>query len=107
MIMYYKKINKAFRVCHIPQVGYDAKFHVYCNSLEEAYKIQNVLTVYDLFQFNNRIKGDYCNLSSIQIYDPEFGEWCDYYDTNGSNPNEIYEDDKDMQEWITNLIKEN
>jgi len=54
-----KKIK--LRVSHFPQVPCKA-FHVDVNSIEEAMKIKNILANYDLFQYNNRIKPDYCKM---------------------------------------------
>ena len=102
-----KDVKGNFRVWHIPQVGADAMFHVYWDSLEEAYRIQSILAVYDIFECQNRIKPDFSNASGIEIYDEEEQEYCDYYDEEGLDPDEIYEDDKEMQDWLHELMVEN
>ncbi len=63
-----------FRVWHIPQLGMDAEpFHVEVPSLEMAKHMRDTLARYDLFQFENKIKPDYCNAQGIeQLVD---GEW--------------------------------
>lgn len=48
------------RVSHFPQVPCKP-FIVSVDSLKEAKKIFDVLANYDIFQFENRIKPDYCN----------------------------------------------
>ncbi|EGJ6623266.1 superinfection exclusion protein [Salmonella enterica] len=62
-----KPFELKFRVWHIPQVP-GVAFHVEVPTFEEAQRLKNALADYDLFQFNNNIKPDYCNASGIQIY---------------------------------------
>lgn len=56
------------RVWHIPQVPMKA-FYVDVSSVEEGVKIMDVLANYDLFQYDNNIKPDYCNANGLQMYD--------------------------------------
>lgn len=64
------------RVWWIPQVPMKA-FHVEVTSLEEAVKIMDVLAEYDMFQFENRVKPDYCNAGGLQMwYDKDDIEDC-------------------------------
>lgn len=56
------------RVWHIPQVPMKA-FFVECDSIQEAVKIRNALAQYDLFQYENNVKGDYANANGIQMWD--------------------------------------
>ena len=75
------------RVSHFPQVPCKA-FHVDVDSIEEAMKIKNILANYDLFQYNNRIKPDYCNVTTIDMWDEDSdGEgnpgWCNWSDEEG------------------------
>lgn len=65
------------RVWHIPQVPMDA-FHVNVSSTQEAKKILDVLASYDIFQYENNIKPDYCNAGGLEIF--EFGDWCEWSD---------------------------
>lgn len=62
-----KPFDLKFRVWHIPQVPGKA-FHVEVKTFEEAERLKSALADYDLFQFNNNIKPDYCNASGIQVY---------------------------------------
>lgn len=39
------------------------------SNYDEALRLQNVLAAYDQFQFENKIKPDYCNASGVQVYD--------------------------------------
>ncbi len=83
------------RVWHIPQVPMKA-FYVDVSSIEEAWKILNILWDYDIFQYENKVKPDYCNVSGLQYYDEEEKEWLDWYD----------EDDYDITEHFRNLEEE-
>ena len=66
-----------FRVWHIPQVPGSA-FWRDMPDLATARLVVDLLADYDLFQFDNDIKPDYCNVSGI----PKFvdGEWEDVDD---------------------------
>lgn len=72
------------KVWWIPQVPMRA-FEVPVSSVEEAAKIMTVLAEYDLFQFENRVKPDYCNTGGLLVF--EEGEWVDWEDP------ETFEDD--------------
>lgn len=65
---------KRFRVWWIPQVPMKA-FRREVDTLVEARTLINVLAEYDLFQFENNIKPDYCNAGGIEVWDPEVEEW--------------------------------
>ncbi len=73
----------ALRVWHIPQVPGKA-FHVTVNTPEEAKKMLDALANYDLFQFKNKIKPDYCNAGGLERYEADNGDgvpgWCEWYD---------------------------
>lgn len=66
------------RVWWVPQIPMDA-FQVEVNSVEEAAKIMNVLADYDIFQFENNIKPDYCNTGGLEVMSSD-GSWEDWYD---------------------------
>lgn len=77
------------RVSHFPQVPCKA-FHVEVNSIEEAIKIMDVLANYDIFQYENRIKPDYCNVTTLEIWEEDCdGEgnpgWSNWHDEYGYN----------------------
>jgi hypothetical protein len=67
------------RVSHFPQVPCKP-FIVSVDSLKEARKIFDVLAEYDIFQFENRIKPDYCNATVLEQWDEEEQEWLSWYD---------------------------
>ena len=69
--------QKKFRVSHFPQIPCKP-FCVEVKNAAEAKKIVDVLAQYDLFQFENNIKPDYANATSIQVF--EDGEWTDWED---------------------------
>ncbi len=62
------------RVWHIPQVPGKA-FNVEVENIEQAKLLLTVLADYDAFQFENRIKPDYCNVGGLEIFDDEWIEW--------------------------------
>lgn len=70
------------RVWRIPQVPMKP-FHVPVQSPDEAVKVMQVLADYDIFQFENRIKPDYCNASGMEVVEgfidgePQWIEWND------------------------------
>lgn len=68
------------RVWHIPQVTIPNTFFIDVSSVEEAWKILNIIWDYDLFQYRNNIKPDYCNASGLQYYDEEEKEWFEWCD---------------------------
>src|SRR5688500_11946945 len=63
------------KVWWIPQVPMRA-FEVPVSSVEEAAKIMTVLADYDTFQFENKVKPDYCNTGGLVVF--EDGDWCDW-----------------------------
>lgn len=71
------------QVWWIPQVP-GAMFTVDVASVAEGVKIMDVLADYDLFQFDNCIKPDYCNTGGIRRWCADDGEgrpgWEDWYD---------------------------
>lgn len=73
----------ALRAWHIPQVP-GKLFYVGVETLQEAQRVLNVLVNYDLFQFKNRIKPDYCSASGLEEYAANDGTgkpgWREWYD---------------------------
>ena len=70
-------IEPRLKVWWIPQVPMKA-FEVEILSLAEGVKLLDVLANYDLFQFENRIKPDYCNAGGIVMLEGD--GWVDWYD---------------------------
>lgn len=77
-------MNQKLRVWWIPQVP-GHPFHVPVGTVEEGVKIMDVLAKYDLFQYNNHIKGDYANVGGLEMWEvdsdgegtPGWTSWCD------------------------------
>lgn len=65
------------RVWWIPQVPMKP-FRVDVPSVEAGVLIMDALAEYDKFQFENRVKPDYCNAGGLEIFDAD-GEWTDWY----------------------------
>lgn len=73
------------RVLWFPQIPCKP-FDVAVESVAEGVKIMDVLANYDAFQLEHRIKPDYCNAGSLQMFDasddtdsPD-GSWVDWCD---------------------------
>lgn len=66
--------ERSYRVSHVPQVP-GKVFVVPSRDREDAYRIRDMLCEYDLFQYDERIKPDYCNASMVEVLIG--GEWCD------------------------------
>lgn len=71
------------RVWWIPQVPMKP-FEVDVSSVEEGVKLMDTLADYDAFQFENKIKPDYCNAGGLWIWVADNGEdkpgWTDWWD---------------------------
>ena len=74
------------QVWWIPQVP-GKPFTVNVGSPAAAIILLRVLADYDAFQFENRIKPDYCNAGGLRVF--EDGEWVDWYDSEGRDIDEI------------------
>jgi hypothetical protein len=71
------------RVWHVPQLPMKA-FHIPVKDLEQAKLVMDTLAYYDIFQYENRIKGDYANSQGVQVYVKDsYGEgnpgWEDWF----------------------------
>jgi len=67
-----------FRVWWIPQVP-GRPFEATVASYRDGKALEDILGRYDAFQFEQRIKGDYCNAGGVQWKHPDMtdGEWLD------------------------------
>lgn len=83
------------RVWHNCQVGAVENFYVEVESIEQAWKIINTLWNYDLFQYKNNVKPDYCNASGLEYFDEEEQEWCEWYDDDGLDIKEHFEESEE------------
>lgn len=61
-------------------------FKVDVDTVAEGVKLMRVLADYDIFQFENNVKPDYCNVGGLLMFDPlddtdsPEGTWVDWYD---------------------------
>jgi hypothetical protein len=80
-------MNKKLRVWWIPQIPGKA-FHYDVDTVHQGVLLMDTLAKYDLFQFQNNIKPDYCNAGGIQQWCEEDQDWEDWYDehTGEDNP---------------------
>ena len=72
------------QVWWVPQVPMK-QFTVPVKDIEEGAKLLDVLAAYDLFQFKNKVKPDYCNAGGLQKWEEDSdGEgtpgWNDWHD---------------------------
>lgn len=68
------------RVWWIPQVP-GKPFHVSVSSIDEAKKVMVILAEYDIFQFKQRVKPDYCNAGGLECFSQDGdNEWCEWQD---------------------------
>ena len=79
-------MSQQLKVWWIPQIP-GASFEVPVASVNEAKKILTVLADYDIFQYENRIKGDYCNAGGLVTL--EGGEWVDWEDDDFRSIDEV------------------
>ena len=66
-------------IWHIPQVPMKA-FRVEVKDLEQAKLLLDTLANYDIFQFENKVKPDYCNAQGLSVWDELAQEWTDWED---------------------------
>lgn len=86
----------SLRVWWCPQIPMPA-FHVDVSTVEEAAKLMRTLALYDLFQFNHKVKPDYANAGGLEEYVKDNGDgkpgWVDWHDpeTDIEDPEEYVE----------------
>ena len=88
-------MNK-MRVWWIPQVGAGATFYIPVETVEEAKKVMDMLAAYDCFQYNHRIKPDFCNVGGLQVWDETENGWVDW----------TYEDDESYYDDVDEYCEE-
>lgn len=74
------------RVWWIPQVP-GKPFYVRVADLTQARLVLETLARYDLFQFENRIKGDYANVGGLEVF--EDSEWCEWNTEDGDDIGDV------------------
>lgn len=76
------RVGPRLRVWWIPQVPMQP-FEAFTDSFVVAKSLLESLAQYDLFQFENRIKPDFCNTGGLSIWDESMndegdGKWTDW-----------------------------
>jgi hypothetical protein len=84
------------RVWWIPQVP-GKPFVVEVDTVTEGVLVMDTLARYDMFQFENNIKPDYCNAGGLGMYEND--EWVDWFDeeTGIDDPEEYLEYLKELE----------
>jgi len=77
------------QVWWIPQVPMKS-FTVDVKTIEEAKLILDTLAFYDIFQFENNIKPDYCNAGGLNVWDVDCdgdgnAGWSEWQDEDGND----------------------
>jgi len=81
--------TQKLRVWWCPQVLGEL-FYVEVPNLVEARLLLDTLANYDIFQYDNRIKGDYCNAGGLQVWDEQDQEWLEWWDDETGNEIDDY-----------------
>lgn len=71
------------RVWWIPQIQMMTPFYVRVSSPLEAKKLIDALGQYDAFQFEHKVKPDYCNTGGLEVFAD--GEWVDWESEDGDD----------------------
>lgn len=92
----------------IPQVPMKA-FNVDVSSVSEAAKLLSVLANYDLFQYENRVKGDYANAGGLNVWDEDEQDWLSWcIEINTTiNGEKVFEYFDDVEEFLEFLEEHN
>lgn len=90
-----KKPETKLRVWHIPQMPMKP-FHVEVVSVKDAKLVLNALANYDLFQFENKVKPDYCNAQGLEMLEDigDGPEWVEWNDDNGRDIGELMREER-------------
>lgn len=82
-------MNGALQVWWIPQIP-GKPFTVRVKDTDQAILLLTTLAAYDMFQYQNRIKPDYCNAGGLSVF--EDGEWTDWYNDDGQSIDDLIEE---------------
>lgn len=89
----------------IPQVPMKS-FDVPVRTLREAKLLLETLANYDLFQFDNKVKPDYCNAGGLNVWDAtlkaddgSMGDWANWYSKDGEELEEVEDHMLDLVVW--------
>lgn len=96
-----KSVIGEMHVYHHPQIPCKA-FTVQVDSIKEAKQVLELLAEYDLFQFKNRIKPDYCNGQGLCVYEEDGGygkpDWSEWHSEDGNEIQKVGEEGKPLKE---------
>jgi hypothetical protein len=93
-----------YRIWWIPQVPGPTFYHE-VKTLREGKTLYEALAFYDLFQFKNKIKGDYANTGGLQEFLDDEG-WCDWMDEKtGKEISEIEYDELPTENPIQPIVQ--
>lgn len=67
------------QVWWIPQIPGDP-FEFPVPTVAAGVMLMDALAKYDLFQFENNIKPDYCNAGGLHMWAADIDQWVDWYD---------------------------
>jgi len=70
------------RIWWVPQFPCDQFYWPISNALEGKH-VLDMLAMYDIFQFEHKIKPDYSNTGGLEVF--EDGEWCDWQNEDGDS----------------------
>lgn len=99
----------ALCVWHNPQVGVVSNFYVPVPSLDVAKNVMSVLADYDLWQYENKVKGDYASATGLMVFEGKpdakaaaegFDGWAEWSNEYGYTLDEIMRDpslDEDVE----------
>ena len=86
----------SLRVWWVPQVPMKA-FYVSVPDLRTARLMLDTLARYDLFQFENNIKPDYCNIGGLMVWDGT--AWIDWHDIDGTDFDDVPDEHLTQAVW--------
>jgi len=66
-----------FKAWYIPQVPMKA-FEVERDTAAEAQSALDLITDFSIFEFENKVKPDYCDAGGVAVWDETEQEWVDY-----------------------------
>lgn len=71
-------MKNKLRVWWISDITVDKAFYVPVETEEEAKKVISILSAYDCYEYNQRVKTDYCNSGGVQMWNEDQQEWEDW-----------------------------
>ncbi len=104
-------VSVPLRVWWIPQIP-GKPFYVRVESPAEAQRVMSILAAYDAFQFENKIKPDYCNAGGLEAFSQDGDcEWCDWYDPEtgdgiDSITGDWHEHEREMKAQLLDALRE-